>query len=217
MIRTTSLACKEHLMKRTSCIAHLAGALALIVTPVIFAQQPPSIGHAEQLVLVNHPANGSAKLSVTSPAFKDGADIPFENTQYRGNIFPGLSWTAGPKGTQSYAVIMQGEARKGTGTSIHLTLFNVPENVTILQPGMTTAPSGALYGVNVHGVNQPYSGPHTHTPAKQRYHFQVLALDTKLPADPKLSFAALQAAMHGHVLASGEIVGLASKDPEAKE
>ena len=41
------------------------------------------------------------------PAFGDGGDIPFENTQYRGNNFPGLAWTAGPAETKSYVIIMQ--------------------------------------------------------------------------------------------------------------
>jgi len=53
------------------------------------------------------PREGGATLRVTTPAFKAGGDIPFENTQYRGNVFPGLSWTAGPAGTKSYVVIMQ--------------------------------------------------------------------------------------------------------------
>jgi para-nitrobenzyl esterase len=206
----------REIMKKSLYCAAFNLALGLVLTSAALAQQP-SIGHAEKLVVVSHPAKDSSKLTVTSPAFKDGADIPFENTQYRGNIFPGLNWSMGPKGTRSYAVIMQGEALKGTGTSIHLTLFNVPANVTKLDPGLSTPPSGALYGVNVHGVNQPYSGPHTHTLAKQRYHFQVLALDTVVAADPSLSLEALQAAMKGHVLASGDIMGLASQDPEAKE
>src|SRR6476469_10061643 len=66
----------------------------------------PEVGIA-QLALTNAPAKGSAKLTVTSPAFKNMGDIPFENTQYQGNKFPGLRWTAGPTGTKSYAVIMQ--------------------------------------------------------------------------------------------------------------
>src|SRR5262245_46322915 len=73
------------------------------------AQQPPAATEvgAAQLALVNLPAKAAAKLTVTSPAFAPGADIPFENTQYRGNVFPGLAWSAGPEGTKSYVVIMQ--------------------------------------------------------------------------------------------------------------
>jgi para-nitrobenzyl esterase len=79
---------------------------------------------------------------------------------------------------------------------------------------LTAPPPGAVYGVNVHGANQPYAGPHTHGAAKQAYHLQVFALDTVLPNDPSLSFEALTQAMKGHVLASGALTGLAAKPAE---
>ena len=55
------------------------------------AQAPPPVEPARgapYLVYATHPAKGGAKLSVSSPAFQAGSDIPFENTQYRGNVFP---------------------------------------------------------------------------------------------------------------------------------
>jgi para-nitrobenzyl esterase len=106
------------------------------------------------------PPRTQHKLTVTSPSFKDGSDIPYEYTQYRGNIFHGLAWTGGPAGTRSYSVIVQGDSlgRAGDATSIHLTLFNLPAKVTALQAGMTVPPAGPTYGPNVHGSNQPYAG-----------------------------------------------------------
>jgi para-nitrobenzyl esterase len=71
--------------------------------------------------------------------------------------------------------------------------------------------------VTVHGVNDAYAGPHTHTPAKQAYHLQVLALDTVIDAGAKSSFPAMEAAVDGHVLASGEVVGMSARDPTAPE
>ncbi len=46
-------------------------------------------GHAKVLTIKQVPPITPTRLTVTSPAFKNGADIPFENTQYRGNIFQG--------------------------------------------------------------------------------------------------------------------------------
>ena len=172
-----------------------------------------TIGHANQLARVAVPARSSVSLTVISPAFKDGGNIPLVNTQYGANIFPGLGWSKGPKGTKSYVVIIQGDPATGSSTSIHLTLFNVPASVTRLGAGMVNTPGGALYGPNVHGLNQPYAGPHPHTGAKQRYHLQVFALDTTLGPDPSLTFEGLEAAMTGHVLASGELLGVAAGDP----
>jgi hypothetical protein len=103
----------------------------------------PTMGHADGLLFDQlRPRNGRT-LTVTSPAFNDGADIPFENTQYRGNIFPGLRWTPGPAATRSYVVVMQGESLKGTLTSIHLSLYNISAAVTHLEAGMTAPPPGA--------------------------------------------------------------------------
>ncbi len=204
-------------MKSTNLLTILAATLAAITAPVYAQEKEPTGGHAKQLVILAHPAKSNAKLTVTTPAYKDGADMPYENTQYRGNIFPGLNWSAGPIGTRSYVVVMQGILPKGDMTSIHFTLFNVPASVTSLPAGMTTPPQGSTYGVTVHGVNNPYTGPHTHTPVRQPYHLQVLALDTVIDSNAKSSFPMMEAAIDGHVLASGEVVGWSSKDPEAKE
>lgn len=201
---------------KSRALIFVINAMVGFMAPAAFAQQsPPAMGHAARLALAALPPKADARLTVSSPAFKDGSDIPFENTQYRGNVFPGLTWSRGPGGTRSYVVIMQGESLGGTGTSIHLTLFNVPATVTRLDAGMTAPPGGALYGPNVHGLNQPYAGPHTHTPAKQRYHLQVFALDTVIESNSNLSFASLESAMAGHILASGELVGWATMDPNA--
>ena len=199
---------------KSSLVVAVKVAIGLAIMPAAFAQQsPPTLGHAEKLALAALPPKAGAKLIVSSPAFKDGDDIPLNNTQYGGNVFPGLAWTRGPRETLSYVVIIQGENPTGTGTSIHLTLSNVPASVTKLEAGMTTPPRGATYGPNVHGSNQPYAGPHAHTSARQRYHLQVFALDSVINSNTSLSFDALEAALTGHVLASGELVGLAAKVP----
>jgi para-nitrobenzyl esterase len=189
----------------------LGVALCAAVTPAAFAQAPPpatEVGIAA-LALTNLPAKNGAKLTVTTPAFKDGADIPFENTQYKGNIFPGLSWTAGPTGTKAYAIIMQDtDAMRQGAPILHWTMMNIPATTTKLDAGMTAAPTGSQHGPNMRGASQPYMGPRTPAGPKHRYHIQVFALDIELPAEAGANYAALTAAMKDHVLASGEIIGL---------
>ncbi|PXA93700.1 carboxylesterase [Caulobacter sp. D5] len=190
----------------------------LLLAPVAAGAQTapaPSTGHAPTLLTAAVPAPTGARLIVSSPAFADGGDLPIDNTQYGANRFPGLTWSAGPAGTRSYVVVLQGQG--GKATSIHLTLFNIPAGATSLAPGLTDPPSGAIYGVNVHGANQPYVGPHTHGAAKVAYPFQVFALDRMLPADPNLSFEALTEAMRGHVLASGALTAMSARPPGAGE
>jgi phosphatidylethanolamine-binding protein (PEBP) family uncharacterized protein len=126
-------------MTPRSFVAALA-AQVFLAAPMVFGQAPPPATEAgaSQLALGNIPAKGAAKLTVTSPAFKPGGDIPFENTQYRGNVFPGLTWTAGPAATKSYVVIMQdGDAMVRGAPILHWTMANIPA---------TTLPAEALAG-----------------------------------------------------------------------
>src|SRR5271156_2682708 len=119
----------KHVVSTASITAAAVAAviLGLAVTSA-GAADAPSPG-ASQLALATGPAKSPAHLTVESPAFQDGGDIPFENTQYRGNVFPGLSWSHGPSRTQSYVIIMQDPDAISSGMPIlHWTLFNIPKN-----------------------------------------------------------------------------------------
>ena len=180
---------------------------------------PTSIGHDTRLLIAATPARSKSALTVTSPTFAPGADIPLASTQYGDNRFPGLAWSNGPKSTRSYVVVIQGMLGKDgapeSGTSIHFVAYDLPAGTTALPAGMTALPEGAAYGPNVHGLATPYAGPHTHDTSRHPYHAQVFALDIVLGKGAGASFAALQAAMAGHVLKSGDLVGFASKPASA--
>jgi para-nitrobenzyl esterase len=194
----------------------LAAPFSLIGGPAIAQVHRSNPGDADaKTVLDTMP--GKAKLTVTTPAFKAGEQIPFEYTQYRTNTFPGLTWSKGPAGTKSYALIMQDNTLILRGAPIlHWTLINIPAGVTKLDAGMAPSgnPPGSAYGPNYKGAAQPYTGPRTPPGPGDDYHFEIFALDTTLP-DPGTDFAALTKAMDGHVLASGEVVGHGIADPSA--
>src|SRR5580692_8876006 len=202
----------KHAVSTATATAVAAVILSLAVSAA-FAADAPSPG-AAQLALATVPAKGTARLTVESPAFQNGGDIPFENTQYRGNVFPGLSWSHGPSRTQSYVIIMQDPDSLAEGMPIlHWTMFNIPKSVTKLDAAMTEPPAGSSYGPNIRGPNHAYMGPHTPPGPKHHYHLQLFALDTTLAPNAGDSYAALTQAMQGHVLAEGEMVGLAQADP----
>jgi Raf kinase inhibitor-like YbhB/YbcL family protein len=179
------------------------------------APPPPEIEAGRDLLaIVALPARSDefTEVDVMSGGWPAGGDIPFKYTQYEGNEFPGLNWTDGPEGTQSYAIIMQDSDLVVRGAPIlHWSVVNIPASVTSLKVGMKPEekPVGAIYGPNYKGAAQPYLGPRTPPGPKHRYHVQVLALDTLLPADfaPK-SYDELIAPLKGHVLASGPVMGL---------
>lgn len=196
-----------------------AAAAGLLVAVTAQAQQaapaaapaaPPIPAPAERAFVE---LTAPAKLQVTTPAWADGGDIPFKNTQYDGNMFPGLSWSAGPAGTKSYAIIMQdpdGIRNERPYIVLHWTMYNIPATVTSLPAGMApeAKPQGSVYGLNVRGQQQSYMGPRTPPGPKHHYYMQVFALDTVLPPPPAdQSYAQLIGGMKGHVLASGELLG----------
>jgi para-nitrobenzyl esterase len=173
-----------------------------------------AIGHAKALAVTLVSPAAPSPLTVTSPAFSNEGAIPCRNTQYCGNVFPGLSWSAGPAGTRSYVVIMQGPG-EGAEISLHLTVFDIPAGVTDLPAGMSAPPAGAALGPNVHGLHHAYAGPHPHGNGRNEYHLQVFALDTDLRLSRSVTFPKLIAAMKGHVLADGQLVGFAAQPSRA--
>jgi len=203
-------------LHRLAALTAPALAVAVLVAATLAAAQPAPPPAAPGLAIVNFPAAHAPKLTVTTPAFQNLGDIPFENTEYRGNVFPGLKWTHGPYGSRSFVVIMQdADVNYRGGPLLHWSMYAIPGGVTHLDAGMTAPPPGASYGPNVLGPNHAYMGPHTPPGPKHHYHFEVFALDRDIAVDPALTYDALAAAMTGHVLASGEVIGLGQADPNA--
>ena len=191
-------------------------ALGAIGTPA-FAQQKPTASEPglKETAYRELPARDHAMLSVDSPSFTLNGDIPLEDTQYRANRFPGLTWDGAPIDTKTFVVIMQdGDAIKNGAPLVHWTMYNIPSSTLTLSPGEKSPPSGAHYGPSSFGMDEPYMGPKTPAGPKHRYHWEVFALDTKLALSTSADFDALVAAMKGHVISSGETIGLGSVDPK---
>jgi Raf kinase inhibitor-like YbhB/YbcL family protein len=150
------------------------------------------------------PLGAPKSLRLTSAAFGEGAMIPAKHTADGEGVSPPLSWTDGPAGTKAYALVVNDPDAPG-GTWTHWTMWNLagtslPENV---KPD--AAPSGAVQGRNSWGRAgwggpSPPSGTH-------RYVFRVYALDAPLALAPSSGESDLVAAMRGHALAVGELVG----------
>ena len=197
-------------------MAAKSSAVAPVTPPAsALVESPPPLAvevGKEMLASITLLASNVQKMTVSTPGWPDGGDIEFKYTQYETNTFPGLTWTAGPAATKSYAIIMQDTDLVMRGSPVlHWSVVNIPASVTKLAPGMTPEqiPAGSIYGPNYKGMTQPYLGPRTPPGAKHRYHMQVLALDTMLPADfaPK-NYAELIEPLKGHVIGVGDVVGL---------
>jgi len=160
------------------------------------------------------PAPEAGKISLSSPAFSDGGEIPVKYSHYEGqNISPPLTWSAGPAGTQSYVLIMDDidlwkETAKGV-YSIHWVLFNIPADTLGLPedlPKEERLANGAIHGKN-RFVENYYGGPRPKVGTVHRYQFTIYALDTFLDLPPGASSEEVLAAIQGHILAQGELIG----------
>jgi Raf kinase inhibitor-like YbhB/YbcL family protein len=167
---------------------------------------------------------GAPTITISSPDFvnQNYQDKRFFQTVVGGlNMAPGVSWSAGPDGTQSYVLVMEGEGGERTDPTVHWIVYDIPATATRLPTSIPKDvyikdPAGAINGREdssvFHGTvdGEPgYRGPNFSADGggPHPYYFEVFALDTKLGLDPALAKRKVVVdAMQGHVLASGELV-----------
>jgi Raf kinase inhibitor-like YbhB/YbcL family protein len=146
-------------------------------------------------------------ITITSSAFTEGAMIPKKHTCDADDISPDLKWSGVPQGAKSLALICD-DPDAPVGTWVHWVLFNIPPDITALQAGIpadATLKNGARHGKNDfrklgYGGPCPPGGTH-------RYYFKLYALDTVLTLESGSTKAQLLAAMKGHILAEGQLMG----------
>jgi len=155
------------------------------------------------------PEQGDEKMAitVTSSAFEQGGMIPAEYTCDGENISPPLKWDDVPAGTKSIALISD-DPDAPAGTWVHWIMWNIPPDLSQLSeniPHDKVLPDGSTQGITDfqrpgYGGPCPPSGTH-------RYYFKIYALDTKLDLQSSATKADLLKAIHGHILAQGELMG----------
>ena len=153
-------------------------------------------------------------MTLTSPAFTDGAAMPLKHTQAGDEISPPLAWSGAPDSTRSFVLIVHDvDAAIGNGTDdvLHWMVWNIPGSATSLAEGVgagvipDSARQISATGPFYRGPGAPAGGPAHH------YVFELYALDTMLdvPAvgqSPSATRAAVLAAMAGHVRGKGVLI-----------
>jgi Raf kinase inhibitor-like YbhB/YbcL family protein len=162
-----------------------------------------SCGHHEA---AKQPAPVAA-LAVTSSAFVGGAAIPTVHTCEGDDLAPPLAWTGAPAGTRTFALIVDDPDAPDPAaprmTWVHWVVADVPVTTTSLPAG-GALPAAAIAGKNDFGKTA-WGGPCPPI-GRHRYVFKVYALDAAV-GKPGITKPELIAAMAGHVLAEGELVG----------
>ncbi len=155
----------------------------LVVSDLIFAQSK------------------EASMKLASTAFSQGQPIPKKYTCSGENVSPPLAFSQVPASTQTLALIVDDPDAPG-GTFDHWIVWNLPGDTRELSEGATVSKQGT----NGFGTVD-YKGPCPPPGKEHRYFFKVYALDTQLKLSEGISKRQLEAAMEGHILAQGELVG----------
>lgn len=148
------------------------------------------------------------QIVLSSPAFEPEGAIPRKFTCDGEDISPPLEWEGVPNDAESLALILD-DPDAPRGTWVHWVVYN-------LEPGLTGLPEGAVARADgrpmgVQGRNDfrrnNYGGPCPPSGPAHRYFFKLYALDTVLDLEAGATKAELEAAMQGHTLAQGQLMG----------
>ncbi|MGA3133464.1 MAG: YbhB/YbcL family Raf kinase inhibitor-like protein [Terracidiphilus sp.] len=144
---------------------------------------------------------------VRSASFSNGKSIPGRYTCDGADLSPQLQWQTAPAGTKSFALVM--DDPDATTDFTHWLVYNIPPDVLALAEGGSrqgVMPQGSAEGRNDFG-RRGYGGPCPPRGNPHHYFFKVYALDIRLNLPVGATRKQVDAAMSGHVLAKGQIVG----------
>lgn len=167
--------------------------LAGVLSPTLTAQQP-----------TGHPA-----FTLSSTVFSEHGFIPSRYTCSGQNVSPYLRWSAAPKGTIAYALVVT-DPDAPAHTWVHWVAYNLPAAEHDLPSGVAQGNqihTGGVQGLNdFHDVG--YGGPCPPPGKPHRYFFTLYALNARLLLPPGATRRQMEQAMKGHVLAQATLIGL---------
>jgi Raf kinase inhibitor-like YbhB/YbcL family protein len=146
----------------------------------------------------------ASTITVTSSTFAAGAAMPTRYTCSGDDVSPPLSWSGTPSGARSLALTVIDPDAPGRPFT-HWVVFNMAPATKQLPEG-GPLPAGSVEGRNDFG-SMGYRGPCPPPGSPHHYHVKVYGLDATLALRAGASEQALEDAMKGHVVASGELVG----------
>jgi Raf kinase inhibitor-like YbhB/YbcL family protein len=142
-----------------------------------------------------------ARITITSSAFQEGGNIPSKFTCDGSDTSPPLQLNGVPSEAKSLVLIAD-DPDAPSGLFTHWLVWNIPPQTNSIAEG--SAPKG-VRGSNDFGKSG-YKGP-CPPPGTHRYSFKVFALDRELNLRAGAKRSQVDAAMKGHVIAQGELVG----------
>jgi Raf kinase inhibitor-like YbhB/YbcL family protein len=146
-----------------------------------------------------------AKMKITSSAFQEGGNIPSKFSCEGADTSPPLQISDVPSGAKSLVLIVDDSDAPG-GLFTHWTVWNISPQTTTIAEG---SPPKGIQGTNDFGKSG-YGGPCPPS-GTHRYYFKIFALDRELDLHSGAKRGQLDAAIKGHVVAQGELIGRYSR------
>ena len=154
-------------------------------------------------------------IVVTSSAFEHHGTIPLEFTAYGDNKSIDLSWSNLPEGTVQLALICDDPIVPRPQPFGHWVAYNIPATATglpanLMKEAEVTGIAGLEGMINgMNGTRQTgYFGARPPVDGKlHAYHYRVYAINADLDLAAGLNKDELLAAIEGHVLATGMLMG----------
>jgi Raf kinase inhibitor-like YbhB/YbcL family protein len=144
-----------------------------------------------------------ATLTISSLEFEHEGYIPMKYTCEGKNINPPITINGLPKETISLALIMEDPDAPGKIFD-HWVVWNIRPTQTIEENSRPGIAGKNSKGESLYTGPCPPSGTH-------RYFFKIYALDTLLDLDNDVDKKMVEQALHDHVLAYGEMMGMYKK------
>jgi Raf kinase inhibitor-like YbhB/YbcL family protein len=142
-------------------------------------------------------------IQMKSPAFAANGPIPVKFTGEGDDISPPLRWGDIPHGTQELALICEDPDAPREDPFAHYVLYGLAPQKHELGEGERAGVAGRnSFGKDGYGGPMPPPGHGTH-----HYHFRLYALDRPLGLHAGATRDQVLAAMKGHVLDEGDLVG----------
>jgi len=154
-------------------------------------------------------------LTIRSPAFSHGGEIPRIHTCEGDDRSPALELGGVPQGAKSLALVVHDPDAPDPAAPrmdyVHWVLYNLPPSCTQLPEGVAPSalPPGTLQGLN-DWKKTGYGGPCPPI-GRHRYFFVLTALDMMLEDLGNPTRQKLERAFAGHLLARAEWMGTYQK------
>ena len=150
------------------------------------------------------PPKAPATITLESPAFKRGGEIPARYTCDGADVSPALRWFSVPRRAKELALLLEDPDAPG-GTFVHWSVWGIPASATGFQDDVPTA--SLQQGKNGFG-KVGYGGPcPPKGAAPHRYVFTLYALSQPLAAGNGASGDEVQKAIGDVAIAKGEFTG----------